>query len=222
MLYNALVRSYGQYCSVAKALDLIGDRWNLLIVRELLLRGPCRYTDLVQGLPGIASNMLTDRLRDLERGGVVSREQAPPPVASTLFGLTDRGQALRPILRALGEWGAQLMGEPAAGDEFRNHWLALPVQLYLADPPPQDRPVTIELQTGEEPVTIETVDGAVRTRQGAAADPDLVLNGPPHLLVGVLSGRLSVSEARARGLSCRGDAATLRRLQARPQAALAG
>jgi DNA-binding HxlR family transcriptional regulator len=221
-LYNALVRSYGQYCSVAKALDLIGDRWNLLIVRELLLRGPCRYTDLLQGLPGIASNMLTDRLRDLERGGVVSREQAPPPVASTLFGLTDRGEELKPILRALGEWGAQLMGEPAAGEEFRNHWLALPVQLYLADPPPEDPPVTIELQTGEEPVTIETVDGAVRTRQGAAADPDLVLNGPPHLLAGVLSGRLSVAEARARGLSCSGDAATLRRLQARPRAASAG
>ena len=221
MLYNALVRSYGQYCSVAKALDLIGDRWNLLIVRELLLR-PCRYTDLLQGLPGIASNMLTDRLRDLERAGVVSREQAPPPVASTLFGLTDRGQALRPILRALGEWGAQLMGEPAAGDEFRNHWLALPVQLYLADPPPQDRPVTIELQTGEEPVTIETVDGAVRTRQGAAADPDLVLNGAPELVLGLLSERLSLAEARARGLGCSGDVAKLRRLRARPEAAVAG
>ena len=221
MLYNALVRSYGQYCSVAKALDLIGDRWNLLIVRELLLR-PCRYTDLLQGLPGIASNMLTDRLRDLERAGVVSREHAPPPVATTLFALTDRGQQLKPILRGLGEWGAQLMGEPAAGDEFRSHWLALPVQLYLDAPPPQDSPVTIELQTGEEPLTIETVDGAVRTRQGTATDPDLVLNGPPQLLVGVLSGRLSLAEARARGLSCRGDAATLRRVQARPPAALAG
>ena len=222
MLYNALVRAYGQYCSVAKALDLIGDRWNLLIVRELLLRGPCRYTDLLQGLPGIASNMLTDRLRDLERGGVVSREDAPPPVATTLFELTDRGQQLKPILRALGEWGAQLMGEPAAGDEFRSHWLALPVSMYLADPLPQDSPMTIELQIGEEPVTIETVDGAVRTRRGPAADPDLVLNGPPELVLGLLSERLSLAEARARGLGCSGDVAKLRRLRARPEAAVAG
>jgi hypothetical protein len=132
--------------------------------------------------------MLTDRLRDLQLGGVVSREHAPPPVATTLFELTDLGQQLRPILRALGEWGAQLMGEPAAGDEFRSHWLALPVKLYLAERAPEGSPVTIELQTGEEPVTIETVDGAVRTRQGPATDPDLVLNGPPQLVVGVLSG----------------------------------
>src|ERR1035441_10219979 len=98
-----LLRSYGQYCSVAKALDVIGDRWNLLIVRELLLREPCRYTDLLHGLPGIATNLLADRLRGLEQAGIVSREDAPPPVATTLYALTERGQELGPILRRLGQ-----------------------------------------------------------------------------------------------------------------------
>ena len=82
--------------------------------------------------------------------------------------------------------------------------------------------MTIELQIGEEPVTIETVDGALRTRRGPAADPDLVLNGPPELVLGLLSERLSLAEARARGLSCSGDVAKLRRLRARPEAAVAG
>src|SRR2546421_12888545 len=118
------MRSYGQYCSVAKALDVIGDRWNLLIVRELMLRGSCRYTDLQAGLPGIATNLLAERLRALEHAGIVYREDAPPPVATTLFRLTDRGEELRPVMRALGRWGAQLMPGSAGDDEFRSHWLA--------------------------------------------------------------------------------------------------
>src|SRR5215468_4746123 len=99
------MRSYGQYCSVAKALDVVGDRWMFLIVRELLLRGACRYTDLKNGLPGIASNMLADRLRDLESSGVIRREDAPPPVATTLFHLTEAGLELGPVVQAIGWWG---------------------------------------------------------------------------------------------------------------------
>src|SRR6202035_111655 len=102
------MRSYGQYCSIAKALDVVGDRWTLLIVRELLIRGACRYTDLRNGLPGIATNMLVDRLRELEEAGIVTSEAAPPPVATTLFRLTSRGAALEPILLQLGNWGAPL------------------------------------------------------------------------------------------------------------------
>src|SRR5437867_7341077 len=109
------MRSYGQYCGLAKALDVIGDRWSLLIVRELLLRGACRYTDLRDGLPGIATNLLADRLRDLEAKGIVRREAAPPPIATTLFQLTPRGEQLRPVLVELVRWGAPLMAE--AGDE---------------------------------------------------------------------------------------------------------
>ena len=85
------MRSYGQYCSIAKALDVVGDRWTLLIIRELLIRGACRYTDLKDGLPGIATNLLADRIRELESAGLIRREEAPPPVATTLFHLTDTG-----------------------------------------------------------------------------------------------------------------------------------
>jgi DNA-binding HxlR family transcriptional regulator len=216
--YNEAVRSYNQYCSVAKALDLIGDRWNLLIVRELLLRGPCRYTDLLHGLPGIATNLLADRLRDLEHAGIVSREDAPPPIATTLFGLTERGQELRSVLRELGRWGAPLMLEAADEDAFRGRWLALPTELFLTDRAPDRAPVTIELRTGEEPMIIETADGAVRARPGTAEDADLVLSGTPNVVIGLVSGRLTLADAHARGLEYRGDPEALRRVQAREPA----
>src|SRR4051794_26458177 len=117
------MRSYRQYCALARALDVVGDRWTLLIVRELGLRGPSRYTDLQRGLPGIATNMLADRLREMEEAGIVSRQDAPPPVATTLFKLTERGGELVPVLMALGKWGSPLMGEMDDDDEFRSHWL---------------------------------------------------------------------------------------------------
>src|SRR5919109_2741639 len=109
------MRSYGQFCAMAKALDVVGDRWSLLIVRELMLLGPSRYTDIQNGLPGIASNLLADRLRRLEEAGVVKRELAPPPIATTLFSLTQRGDDLREVVRELGRWGAPLLG--AASDD---------------------------------------------------------------------------------------------------------
>src|SRR6201998_897121 len=103
------MRSYGQYCSVAKALDVIGDRWTLLVIRELLLQGPCRYTDLRNGPPGIAPTLLAERLRELEAAGLVRREEAAPPVATTLFHLTEAGAGLEPVLEALGTWGVRHM-----------------------------------------------------------------------------------------------------------------
>jgi DNA-binding HxlR family transcriptional regulator len=207
------MRSYRQYCAVAKALDLVGDRWNLLIVRELLLRGACRYTDLLHGLPGIATNLLADRLRELEQAQILSREQAPPPIATTLFRLTPRGEKLQRVLVELGRWGTPLMAEPAEQDAYRSHWLAFPVQLYLRDQVPDRPPIAIELRTGEEPITLETLDGSVRTRPGPATDPDLILTGTPQLVVGLLTGRLDLTAARARGLEYQGDTTTLRRLR---------
>src|SRR6187200_2882264 len=125
------MRSYKQYCAIAKALDVIGDRWNMLIVRELLLQGPCRYTDLQQGLPGIATNLLAERLRDLERQGVISREEAPPPIAASLFRLTPRGLELEDAVYELGRWGEPLMTERDSRDVYRDRWLALPVRLFV-------------------------------------------------------------------------------------------
>src|SRR5436853_160786 len=106
------MRSYDEYCAVAKSLDVVGDRWTLLIVRELELRGACRYTDLRSGLPGIATNLLAERLRELERAGVITREDAPPPIATALFQLTPWGAQPRPVLEGLIRWGLPLLTGP--------------------------------------------------------------------------------------------------------------
>ena len=210
------MRSYKQYCAIAKALDVIGDRWNVLIVRELLLQGACRYTDLQNGLPGIATNLLAERLRDLEREGILTREEAPPPIATTVFRLTPRGQELQTILFELARWGAPLMTEPDEQDAYRGRWLA---SLLLRDRTPDEPPVTIEFRTGEEAVTVETREGTVHTHPGAAETPDLILTGPPQLLVGVLTGRLNLATARARGLQTRGNTKILSRLLPGPAGA---
>jgi len=207
------MRSYGQYCALAKALDVIGDRWTLLIVRELLIRGPCRYTDVRDGLPGIATNLLADRLRELEQAGIVHREVAPPPIATTLIRLTSRGEALEPVLQELGHWGAPLLGEPAEDDTFRTRWLALPLEHHLRDRTPGLPSITLEVHTGDEPMLVETVDGGVRCRPGSVSDPDAVLTGPPHLVIAVLTGKLDLADAGAAGLQYLGDPEALRRVQ---------
>src|SRR5215469_6176466 len=164
--YTKSVRSYHQYCSVARALDVVGERWTLLIVRELLTRGACRYTDLRAGLPGIATNLLATRLRELEETGVIEREEAPPPVATTLFRLTPRGQALRPVLDALAGWGVPLMREAGDEDAFRAQWLAFPVRTFLSDKSPAAPPATIGVRAGGESAVIEVAGGGRAARPG--------------------------------------------------------
>jgi DNA-binding HxlR family transcriptional regulator len=207
------MRTYGQYCSVAKALDVVGDRWTLLIIRELLSQGPCRYTDLKDGLPGIATNLLADRLRDLEQAGLIRREDAAPPIAATLFHLTAAGAELEPALTALGGWGLRYMTQPADSDEFRSHWFAFPVSLFLQDRDPAGPPLSIELRATGRPAVIEVSGGAVRTRLGTAPAPDLVLQGSPRIILGLLSAHLTPAEAQDLGLEIGGDPAVLRRLQ---------
>ncbi len=211
------MHSYGQYCSLAKALDVVGDRWTMLIMRELLEQGPCRYTDLKDGLPGIATNLLSQRLRDLESAGLIRREEAAPPIATTLFHLTDAGRELEPALIALAGWGVRYMTQPNDGDEFRSHWFAFPVSLFLHDSEPSGPSASIELRTTGRPAVIEASGGLVRTRLGSAPAPDVVLSGTPRLILGLLSGHLSPAEARDLGLEISGDIAVLRRLQ-RPAA----
>jgi DNA-binding HxlR family transcriptional regulator len=218
------MRSYNQYCALAKALDVLGDRWTLLVVRELMLAGPSRYTDLRNGLPGIATNLLSDRLRELEAAGVVAREQAPPPVATTLFSLTPRGEALRPVLDELGAWGVPYMADgPAAGDAFRGRWMTWPAEQFLTDSEPERPPVSVELR-GEEDgdrVLVETTGGAVRARPARPDDrPDALLDGAPYAILGLLSGQITLAQARERGLRVEGDTSVLDRLQ--PAGAPAG
>jgi DNA-binding HxlR family transcriptional regulator len=208
------MRSYDEYCAVAKSLDVIGDRWTLLIVRELALRGACRYTDLRNGLPGIASNLLAERLRELEHSGVIAREDAPPPIATTLFRLTPRGEQLRPVLDDLFRWGLPLMTEQKPGDAVRSHWLAGALELMLTDRQPDASPVTIELQTGDQPIVIETRDGTIHTRLGPAESADATLTGPPRPILGLLLGMLEPADAKASGIEYQGDPAILDRIGA--------
>jgi DNA-binding HxlR family transcriptional regulator len=211
------VRSYGQFCSVARGLDVVGDRWTLLIIRELLLRGACRYTDLRNGLPGIATNLLADRIRELESAGLVRREEAPPPVATTLVHLTEAGAALEPAVRAIASWGMRFMTEPAGDDVFRPQWFSYAVEEYLTDRDPDGPPASIELRAPEGTAVAEVSGGAVRVRPGSAAPncataPGLVLTGNPQAILGLLVGKLSAAQARERGLELSGDESLLRRV----------
>jgi DNA-binding HxlR family transcriptional regulator len=206
------MRSYDEYCAIAKSLDMVGERWTLLIVRELAERGASRYTDLRNGLPGIASNLLAERLRELERAGVIAREEAPPPIATTLFRLTARGEQLRPVLDDLTRWGLLLMTEQGPRDAVRSQWLADALGVMLTDRRPDSPPVTIELQTGDQPIVIETGDGAIHTRLGSANNPDAVLAGPAQPTMGLLLGLLELKDAKARGISFEGDPGILDRI----------
>jgi DNA-binding HxlR family transcriptional regulator len=207
------MRTYGQFCALAKALDVIGDRWTLLIVREIMARGAARFTDLRNGLPGIASNLLADRLRELEAADVIKREEAPPPVATTLYALTERGNALRPVLRELGRWGAPMLTRADKSDEIRGYWIGLPVELYVEDAEPAKPPVSLEVRTGEEPVTL-TIGGDIRSSIGCVKNPDAVISGPAHEILRVLLGRSPLSDAVKRGVTYKGDRKILGRLRA--------
>jgi DNA-binding HxlR family transcriptional regulator len=206
------MRSYDEYCAIAKSLDVVGDRWTLLIVRELALRGACRYTDLRNGLPGIASNLLAQRLRELEDAGVIASEDAPPPIATTLFRLTPRGEELRPVLDSLFQWGLPLMLEQKPDDAVRSHWLAGALELFLTDRQPDASPVTVELQTGDQPIVIETRDGVIHTRLGPANSADATLTGPPKPILGLLLGLLKPADAKANGVAYEGDPTIFERI----------
>jgi DNA-binding HxlR family transcriptional regulator len=208
------MRSYDQYCGIAKSLDVVGDRWTLLIVRELEVNGACRYTDLRNGLPGIATNLLADRLRELEAAGVIAREKAPPPIATTLFRLTPRGEELRPVLEGLARWGVALMTERDPDDAVRSHWIAWGLELMLRDRQPDGPPFMIELQTGDRPVVIETCDGELRSRLGPAENPDATLTGPPTPILALLLGLHELADAQTQGVTYQGDTTLLDRIGA--------
>ena len=186
------MRSYQQYCSLARTLDLVGDRWTLLIVRELAMR-PCRYTDLRAGLPGIATNLLADRLRELQAAGVVSAEAAPPPVATTLYSLTDWGTGLWPILIQLGRWGAPLMAAGQGEDQFRSHWAAMGTIAVYSDVDLTGlEPLTVLIDTGHgQPASIHAEPtGLTVSTASTRHDADVVLTTDPDTTVRLLTGAL--------------------------------
>lgn len=200
------MRSYGQYCALAKALDIVGDRWTLLIVRELLLR-PCRYSDLQAGLPGIPTNLLAGRLRQLEEEGVVVVDER------SRYTLTSWGEHLAEPLYALARWGSPLMDEMEDAETFRSEWLDFPVAFIFGGMKPDRPPFVVEIRAGDSPVTMESARGEVRFRPGSALSPDLVLTGSPPVVVGILAGRLDKKQAEDLGASVLGDLRPLARLR---------
>jgi DNA-binding HxlR family transcriptional regulator len=163
-----MAKRYDQYCPVAHALELIGERWALLVVRELM-RGPKRYTDLAESL-GIGTNILAARLRDLEACGVVTKRKLPPPAASRVYELTEYGLGLKAVVRELALWGARSLGPPTADHELFPGWLESALDSVLAPVAPPGR---FEFRVGPEIASI--VDGVVCA--GSIDAPDVVVEG---------------------------------------------
>jgi DNA-binding HxlR family transcriptional regulator len=190
------MKRYDQYCPIAHALGLVGERWSLLVVRELI-QGPKRYTDLVDGLPGIGTNILASRLKDLEAGGIIRKTKLPPPAASTVYELTQCGSDLRPVLHELARWGARTLGPPPAG-ALEPGWLRNALEITLL---PAVTAGSLAFRVGEEEATV--VDGESRT--GIAADADVLVEtdetGFYHLLV----------DRQLEGVRVEGDLALLER-----------
>ncbi|MFE9022717.1 winged helix-turn-helix transcriptional regulator [Streptomyces sp. NPDC007808] len=167
-------RSYDQYCSAARALDLVGDRWTLLIVRELLA-GPRRYTDLHADLPGVSTDVLASRLKDMERDGLGTRRRLPPPGAAYVYELTPRGRQLLPVLQALGEWGQSELGARRPTDAVRAHWFALPLLRSLRDAYAGAGLVEVRLEGGDFHLHLGAEDGPVYGDGPAPEEPDVRL-----------------------------------------------
>jgi DNA-binding HxlR family transcriptional regulator len=204
-LYAGVVvnKSYAQYCGIAAALDRVGDRWTLLILRELSF-GQQRFTDLRTSLPGIASNLLTERLRDLERDGLVEQRELPPPAARTVYSLTESGRGIIPVLRALARFGISFLGDPVDG-EVRPRQAVYGGLAALLDPvAARGVDLRIRFRLDGEELWLEIRDGRI-VRADSTAAPDLVVTGSAAALVELYRGadpaslrpRLEITGSRA-------------------------
>ncbi|MFB7330245.1 helix-turn-helix transcriptional regulator [Streptomyces adustus] len=193
-------RSYDQYCSAARALDVVGDRWTLLIVRELLA-GPRRYTDLHADLPGVSTDVLASRLKDMERDGLATRRRLPPPGAVYVYELTSRGRGLRAVLQALGAWGEGELGERRPTDAVRAHWFALPLLRALRDVPAARGVLEVRLEEGRFHLHAGDgdADGPVYGDGPAPAGPDALLILDTATCEAMARGLLTLSEAVREG-----------------------
>jgi DNA-binding HxlR family transcriptional regulator len=182
---GSVAKTYDQYCPVAVTLDLVGERWTLLIIRELL-GGPLRYTDLQAALKGIPPNLLADRLRDLEAHGLVEKQTLPPPAARTVFALTDDGRALDAVVRDLARWGLRRLDPPEPDDDVRGDSAARAGLLAFASlrgRPGLRRTWLVTTGDPSQDLTIRARDGRITWTRGAPEEPDLVVRIEPAALM---------------------------------------
>jgi DNA-binding HxlR family transcriptional regulator len=185
------MKRYGQGCPAAIALDVIGERWTPLIVRELLL-GPKRFTDLADGLPGIGTNILTNRLAGLQEHGVVEKHTLPRPTPVAVYELTDAGRALAPVLRELRAWGQRFGPAPRPGDAVQPAWI---VQSAASRNPRLGPGRTCELRVGDESFGLTGTDDGVDVRTGIVPTPAAVMTVEPRLLLRLASGKIDPADA---------------------------
>jgi DNA-binding HxlR family transcriptional regulator len=189
-------RTYGDRCGIARALDVIGDRWALLVVRELVL-GPKRFTDLRAGLPNLGPDVLSQRLRDLEDAGVVRRGKLPPPAAARVYELTERGQELEPILLGLGRWGSREEFPP--GSELGPDAAVLALKTMFNPARAAGFEKTFELRLGEQRYRLRVGDGMLSATRGSADQPDVVIDTDPETLTELLWRGRPLQEAEDAG-----------------------
>lgn len=191
-------RDYGQHCAVAKALDVVGGRWTLLIIRELL-PGPRRFKDLQAGIPGIGTNLLADRLRQLEEEEAVEKRTLPPPAGSTVYELTDLGRELEAVIVALSRWGWHKLETPNPDDAFHPRWMLMAMRTGYVPEAAAGVQETYEFRIGDEVFHVKVDDGEVDAFDGPAPDPDLVVTADVDSLLAAGQSRDALREALAEG-----------------------
>jgi DNA-binding HxlR family transcriptional regulator len=206
------MRSYAQLCGIATALDVIGDRWTPLVVRDLLL-GPLRFIDLAEGLPGIGTNTLAARLKQLEAAEVVHRRLLPLPDRGTVYELTPYGRELEPILLSLGRWGTRSMGNLPSDVATRSRWLVAAMLAFHDESQRIARPTTWELRLTDGPFTVRAEGTNLTVSAGSPDEADLVITTEDAELHRLLTRQLTADEAVRTGtVAIDGDASALPRL----------
>src|SRR5213080_1687617 len=206
-----MARKFDQYCPMAHALSLVGERWSLLIVRELL-HGPKRYTDLTNGLPGIGTHILAARLRELEQCGVVEKRRLPPPAASTVYELTEYGAGLNEALYALARWGARSLGPPGPEDELYPEWGVNAFPALFNAEAARGLTETYVLVIDGDAFTARLVNGSLEASMAAADDADVTVELDMETFFALTGGELEAREAVKRGrVRVEGDVDALER-----------
>jgi DNA-binding HxlR family transcriptional regulator len=186
-------RSYGQFCGLARALELVGERWALLVVRDLFC-GPKRFTDLRRGLPRIPTNILSVRLRELEAAGVVRRRLLPRPAAGVVYELTEYGQELEEALLKLGLWGAKSLGEPQPEEVMTTDSLIMALRATFLPASARGLRAAYELRVGEIVIHARIDRGVLNVGEGPLSDADLVIEAGPAIRA-MMAGELSPGDA---------------------------